>query len=187
MSRENRTQNREFGEPLKKADRFFRFFMGCQNHLYAFILVTLHNEEDAEDILQDTVVALWEQFDEFEPGRSFLAWAMGIARNKVLVFLRQTRRTRTRLSQKTYEQILQHTTLIADKMSERIKAVRECTEKLTDPDRKIVVMRYEENIQIKKIAERMGRSPNGMYRTMARIHHLLENCVRMMLDRWERA
>ena len=137
--------------------------------------------------MQDTAAALWEQFDEFEPSKSFLAWAMGIARNKALVFQRKTRRTRARLSRKTYEHILRHTTLIAGRMNERMEAVKECVEKLTEPDRRIVMMRYEQNIQIKKIAERLGRSPNGMYRTMARIHHLLENCVRMMLDRWERA
>lgn len=169
----------------RKAEQFFRFFMGCQSHLFAFLVMVVHNESNAEDLLQDTAVALWDQFDEFERDKSFLAWGLGIARNKALAFQRKTYRTRARLSQKTYEQILHHATLVSDQMGERKRALEECVEQLGQSDRRIVAMRYEQNTQIKKIAERLGRSSNGIYKTMARIHHLLEDCVRMTLARWE--
>ena len=37
---------------------------------------------DAEDILQACRLTLWKQFETFEPGTNFLAWARKIALNQ---------------------------------------------------------------------------------------------------------
>lgn len=160
-----------------KTERFFRLFTGCQNHLYALILMLVHHEEDAADLLQETAVAMWENFDSYDQERSFLAWGIGIARHKIRNFHRNTQRTRTRLRQKLYEQIAQQVTHMSDHITEQSLALKSCLQKLADTDQRLIIMRYEHGMAINKIAEKTGRSPHGIYKTMARIHNVLEKCV----------
>ena len=61
--------------------------MSSQSRIYAYILMLVHNHNDAEDLLQETASILWEKFDEYIPEKSFAAWAVGIARNKIYNFI----------------------------------------------------------------------------------------------------
>lgn len=162
-------------------ERFFRLFLGCQTRLYAFILMLVHNDADAEDLLQDVAAAMWESFDQFEPEKSFAVWGMGIARNKIRSYHRTRRRTRARLKQVTYEKIADHATQATDLMTEWDRALKKCVQRLEERDRRIVLMRYEQNIALRKIAVLTERTPGGLYKTMARIHNKLRDCVRVTL------
>lgn len=164
-------------DPSSKTESFFRLFTGCQNHLYALILMLVHHEEDAADLLQETAVAMWENFESYDQGRSFLAWGIGIARHKIRNFHRATQRTRTRLRQKLYEQIGHQVTLMSDQIAEQSQVLKTCLKKLAETDQRLIIMRYEHGMAINKIAEKTGRSPHGIYKTMARIHNVLERCV----------
>ena len=170
-------------DPAKSPDteRFFRLFLACQTQLYAFILMLVHNDADAEDLLQEVATVMWESFDKFEPEKSFAVWGMGIARNKISNYYRTRRRTRARLQQATYNKITDHATKSTDMITEWIRALKKCVQRLGEHDHKIVLMRYQQNIALRKIAELTQRTPGGLYKTMARIHNRLRDCVRLKL------
>ena len=170
---------------LSGTERFFRLFLGCQTRLYAFILMLVHNDADAEDLLQEVATAMWESFDQFEPDKSFAVWGMGIARNKISSYYRTRRRTRARLQQVTYNKIDDHATQSTDLITEWVRAIKKCVQRLGEHDRRIVLMRYEQNIALRKIAELNDRTPGGLYKTMARIHNKLRDCVRVTLAAME--
>lgn len=181
MNKKENADKDQTSDPSIRTELFFQLFVGCQNHLYALILVMVHNESDAEDILQETAAIMWEKFGEFEAGRSFLAWGVGIARNKALDFHRKTQRSRARLGHKTYEQIIQRATHAADRIADRSEALKACQKKLKESDRRIIFMRYEKNLPIKTIADRLGLSTSGLYKNMSRILNLLQQCIKMTL------
>lgn len=52
---------------------FVQLFSRDSWRLYRYILSAVLNHSDAEDILQNTSVVLWNKFDSFEPGSNFLA------------------------------------------------------------------------------------------------------------------
>lgn len=58
--------------------------------LYGVILRMCKDENDAQNLLQDTFMTIWEKSNtyDFEKGR-FYTWAYKIARNKTLNFLRK--------------------------------------------------------------------------------------------------
>lgn len=165
--------------------QFFRLFMDCDKRLYAVILMLVHNPDDAEDLFQETALVMWERFDDFQMDKSFLAWGIGIARHKYIDLQRKKRTMRTRLEQKTYELILDHAVRRADQMPERSKALQTCVRKLVDADRKLIAMRYHQNLSVKAMATQLQRSRDGLYKTMARIHRQLERCVKTTLSRLE--
>lgn len=55
-------------------DRFLRLLLKSQSSIYAFILVLVHDQNDADDIMQETVTLMWRKFSTFEPGTNFTAW-----------------------------------------------------------------------------------------------------------------
>ena len=172
---------------ITRNERFFRLFMSNQSRIYAYILMLVHNHNDAEDLLQETASILWEKFDEYIPEKSFAAWAVGIARNKIYNFIRDNSRTRIQFHEDIIDKIAAHGGNTVDKKLERVEAIKKCMAKLNEDDRRLILIRYERNITIKKLAELIGRSPAGLYKTMGRIHYMLLQCVRRVLASLETA
>src|SRR6202040_3274100 len=69
-----------------KGKVFLRLFLENERRLYAYILTLLANHADADDVLQEASLVMWDKFDEQHPPDHFLAWACRIAYFKVLDF-----------------------------------------------------------------------------------------------------
>ena len=65
---------------------FVALFLAHQARIYAFIVTLLGNRSDADDVLQETGITLFQKFSTFQPGTDFLAWACRVAKNKVMDF-----------------------------------------------------------------------------------------------------
>jgi RNA polymerase sigma factor (sigma-70 family) len=66
------------------AGDFLKLLLAHQDDLQAFLASVVRNAHDRDDVFQETVLTLWDKFPEYDPTRSFGAWARGIAVNKVL-------------------------------------------------------------------------------------------------------
>ena len=78
------------GKP--RHDEFADLLGVHHSRLLAHIRSLVLDPNDAYDVFQETAVALWQQFDQFDPQRDFGAWARGIAHHKAIDCLRQRRR-----------------------------------------------------------------------------------------------
>src|SRR5437867_761160 len=78
----------------RAAAEFAERLCGNQARLYGYIHCLVRNLSDADDLYQQTALILWKKFDEFDPQRSFFAWACGIARGEIANFLRSRGRQR---------------------------------------------------------------------------------------------
>lgn len=164
---------------------FFRLYNAIQSRLYAFLLMMVHNETDAEDLMQETSAILWEKFDEFQEGSNFKAWAFAIAKNRACLFLRQHQKSRLLFMDELYQQIPSVAEQILDHQGERITAMKECIKKLSENDREILRMRYSHNNAPRTVSQLTGRSLNGLYKSLTRIHTLLRACIMRTLRQWE--
>jgi len=81
-------RNADFVRLLKRYDR----------RLAAYVFSLVPDWNDAEDILQDTWVRLWEQFDEYRQGEDFGVWACTIARYLVMAYRKRMQRERLHFS-----------------------------------------------------------------------------------------
>ena len=63
--------------------------------LYAMALKLTHNERDAEDLVQDTMIKAYDHFDSFEDGTNCRAWLFRILTN---TFINKYRRKQRELS-----------------------------------------------------------------------------------------
>src|SRR5215468_7592228 len=92
------------GEPAKSA-RFLRLFLQNERRLYAYILTLLPNRADADDVLQDASLVMWDKFDDENPPEDFAAWGCRIAYFKVLDFGKKRQRSRIFFSQPLLERL----------------------------------------------------------------------------------
>jgi len=159
-------------------ERYLRLLMNSQRRIYAFILTLVPNRHDAEDIMQETVTVMWRKFETFEPGTNFTAWAIAIARNRIMKFFDRHRRSRIRFSDELLEAIEQQATTSLEGMSPFVSALRSCLGKLGAADRRVIRMRYHQQISTQQIADLAGASVHAIYRSLARIHQALEACIR---------
>lgn len=168
-------------EILSRNRQFFEFYGRSQYRLLSFLFMMVHNETDAEDLLQDTAATMLEKFEQYQQGTNFTAWGMMIAKNKAINFLNKNAKTRPQFRQDLYERISEIEMKESEDNSQRAAAMKKCLEKIQDADKKILQMRYEDDCSMKKIASILGRSKTGIYHTLARIHSLLNNCIKTQM------
>jgi RNA polymerase sigma-70 factor, ECF subfamily len=62
--------------------------------VFAFLVTRLRNREEAEDVLQDTWVKVWNRRESYQD-RSFSGWVFQIARTTLIDYARSAKRHRT--------------------------------------------------------------------------------------------
>ena len=149
-----------------------------QRTLYGFIYTLVPNPADAEDLLQQTSLVLWQKFDEFDLDSSFSAWACQIAHFTVLHYLRKKRRSRVvfddeliaRLAETRHDREEVH-------LSDRA-VLAECVEELSEGDRKLIKLCYAAKRNIKAAAAALDRPVASVYMSLVRVRRLLMDCIR---------
>jgi len=76
-------------ESSSQQDLFVEQFVRSQGRVYAYIVTLLPNRDDAEEVFQQTSLALWKKWQEFDPKRDFVRWACGMAHLEVCSFMRK--------------------------------------------------------------------------------------------------
>jgi RNA polymerase sigma-70 factor, ECF subfamily len=177
------TERDETREPASTAeatppgDEFVQLFTRHQRPLYLQILAQVPNPVDAEEILQETNVAIWRKCDRFQLGTNFFAWASRIATYEVLRFRQRRSRDRLLFSDRFIEQIAEETQADNEHLELRRKALLACLRKLRPQDRELLERRYAPGENGKSVAERLGRPVNSVYQSLGRIRRTLLDCI----------
>lgn len=150
-----------------------------QAALYAFLRALLPSAADAEDVLQETNIAIWESIARFESGTNFRAFAMKVAYHRAI----DHGRTRKRSSILVFNSELIERisgTLIDDAAS--LESVREsdlerCLAGLSTDDRKLIRLRYYQQRTIRDLVSVTGKSETNLQYHFGRIRGLLRACI----------
>lgn len=139
--------------------------------------------QDAEDILQETRLSLWQEFDKFQPGSDFLAWARTIARYAVRTHRKQLQRKPLVLSDEVGDLIMARIAKTPEQPDRRLAILAGCVRKLGVDALELLRRCYVERQKIKDIAAELGRSLTGTYSALSRIRRELLDCMRDGLRR----
>jgi RNA polymerase sigma-70 factor (ECF subfamily) len=174
MDTELREQRKtEFAERLREA----------QSRLFGYIHSLVRDLDDADDLFQQTTLILWNKFDDFDPARSFLSWACGVARLEVCNFLRSRGRQRLYFSDDLNLLLAEaQDEMTHDESEERRIALSGCVEKLRQRDRQLLDECYGLEGGVSEVAGRHGRSPQSVHNSLRRIRRSLFECIRRTLD-----
>ena len=79
-------------------ERFLTIFLVAQPSLRSYVQALVGPETDADDLVQEVSLTLWREYAQYDPTLSFIAWAIGIARNHVARYRRDHAIQRRRFS-----------------------------------------------------------------------------------------
>ena len=87
-------------DPSKKELAFRQLISKYKERLYWHIRKIVLNHDDADDVLQNTFIKIWNGLDSFRAESSLFTWLYRIATNESITFLNQRKRkTTTNLSE----------------------------------------------------------------------------------------
>ncbi len=157
--------------------QFFQLLMAHQKKFHAYILASLQNYNDAQDVMQETTTILWRKFSEFDPDTDFVAWGLTIAKFQILRHLKTRSRSKLCFNSDIMEAISKETSNQIGQIDDRLLALRQCRNKLNERDQTLLKWRFDENISIQQIAEKSGRTLQAIYKNFSRIQQALMNCI----------
>ena len=148
-------------------------------YLFRLAYRLLGSAADADDVLQEVSLVLWDKFDEQHPPDDFTAWGCRIAYFKVLDFYKKSQRSRVRFSQAMLEHVaetaIEHAGAL--QLDERRDALADCIAKLAPRDRDLLTRRFADGATTQSTAAQVGRSVDAVYKALAKIRQALFDCV----------
>ena len=165
-----------------RAETFLALHVQNHSRLAAFVHTLVPVWQDAEEIIQDTLVVLWRKFDEFDRGTSFFAWAARVAQFEVLNYRRKNRQRVMLLDDEILEAVASTALEHMDDMELHRSELENCLKKLPERDRELLRLRYREGGDIHAAAEAMHRTSGHVQRMLRKIRSALLRCIHMRLS-----
>ncbi len=149
----------------------------AQPAVSAFVCSVVRDFRDRDDVLQDVAVAVIESFDSYDRNLPFVAWAIGIARNQVGLYLRSRRRDRLVFDEATVDVLAVAIPEIAHEQSARLVALQDCIDLVDGRAHELLKLRYGSDLKPAAIASRVEMTANSVAKALQRVRIRLKECV----------
>ncbi len=154
-----------------------------QRMLYAFIRTMVSDGHAADDILQETNLALWKGLGGFSPDSNFGSFATKVAHRKVIDHIRREGKLGGLIfDTELAEQIAARMGDSVDSLNSRFVALESCLSKLTSGDRDLLRQRYCDMESIRKLSMFLKRSESSLQNHFAKLRKILRECISQQLD-----
>ncbi|HOF50504.1 MAG TPA: RNA polymerase sigma factor [Candidatus Colwellbacteria bacterium] len=149
------------------ASSFAKLVREHLNAVYNFAYRLTGNKDDAADISQETFLKAWKRRGNIDPEMNIRAWLFTIAKNLVIDSARKRKTVPfsdfTDQNDRSLEEMIQSDDLSPEELLVRDsdkKALRKLVFKLPLIYRETLILKYDEGMSFKEIAEILGISPN---------------------------
>ncbi len=163
--------------PDAHAIEFMRLLAAHERRLCGYVLAMVPNWNDAEDIIQQTRLRLWEQFDTYDRQKDFGTWACVIARYQVLAFRTRTARSRVRFSQDFIDRVSATFAKAATESDARLTFLEDCFKKLTEWQRNLLWRCCIADDSVRRVASQLGRKTDSIRKALLRTRRNLYRCI----------
>src|SRR5215212_6089010 len=149
--------------------QFLSLFLRSEREVFRYVAALVPNVADAEDIVQQTAIALWEKFEAYDSSQPFTPWACRFALNKTKQWIERRQRWQVLLEAGLAEELAQRRAELRPELETRLKHLEGCLSKLPDEQRSIVEGYYYRRDSMEKLAEESGRTVAAAYKALQRI------------------
>jgi RNA polymerase sigma-70 factor (ECF subfamily) len=167
-------------------EAFVQVLLQERARLLAIAVAITGDAHAAEDVFQQVVAAALQAKAAFREREHVLAWALRATRHRALNAARDRR----------FTPLPAHVLDLLEgafgdpagpPVTDHAAALPHCLENLSESARRLVRFRYEEGLSAAAISTRTGRSTDGIYHSLARIHRTLRACVELQLSRFHQS
>ncbi len=142
------------------ADTFKKVFIPYHQKLYRIAYRIVQDAANAEDIVQDTFIKLWNKRDEMESVDNTEAFAIIILRNTCLDHLRKTKNDRYT----DYDTDMTETTSLTKQieLQDEAEKIKYLINKLPDQQRQVMMMKHWDEYSDEEIEQATGLSAGNI-------------------------
>ncbi len=146
-----------------------------------FLWTAVGRAEDVEDLMQEVAVSIVDRFDSFEQGTNFKAWALTIARYKVMDFVKKKMRDRHVFDDEMLGDLAKTQLRLSDEQNPRADALIHCIGKLKPRAKQLMELRYGHEMTPQKIAQASGSTANAVAAALYRVRKAIAECIEYRL------
>jgi RNA polymerase sigma-70 factor (ECF subfamily) len=148
-----------------------------QSAISAYLTANVADMHHAEDLVQEVAQVVAEKFASYDRERSFLSWALGIARNRLLKYYRTKARDRLVLSETALDRLGNALERVEGEAEDRREALKQCLQEIQGRRRQVLELRYRQNARVTEIASKFDMSSSAVSVMLFRIRAALFGCV----------
>ena len=166
--------------PGKEEIAFNQLVLKYQERLYWHIRKIVIGHDDADDVLQNTMIKVWKSLPGFRSDSSLYTWIYRIGTNEALTFLKQKKRKAwvpwVDVEQNKSDTLVSDPWFNGDEIQLKLqKAIL----KLPEKQRIVFNMKYFDEVKYKAMAEILNTSVGAL---KASYHHAVKKIEAMLRD-----
>lgn len=169
-------------DPATAHQRFLSLFLRSEREIFRYVAALVPNIADAEDIVQQTALALWEKFDAYDPAQPFTPWACRFALNKTRQWIERHQRWKALIDGELGEELARRREELRPEFEARLRRLERCLARLPDDQRSLVEGYYYQRVEIDQLAHQSGRTVASAYKSLQRIRQSLQACITHSLE-----
>lgn len=166
--------------PGKAEQSFNQLVLKYQERLYWHIRKIVISHEDADDVLQNTLIKVWKSLPEFRSESGLFTWLYRIATNEALTLLKQKKR-------RGFAPLVDAEQRMADQLeadpffdgNEASLKLQRAILKLPEKQRIVFNMKYYDEIKYEEMSGILGTSVGAL---KASYHHAVKKLENMLGD-----
>lgn len=148
--------------------KFDEIFHTYKDKLYGYLLGLTHNEQQAEDALQNVFMRLWQNREQLNDVDNVNAYLFRMAQNDIIDASRKFVRRQRFLSEAFTDDVSANNPLKDILSAEVENKFKEAVDQLTEQQRRVFLMRREQGMSHADIARQLGISTETSESTMKR-------------------
>lgn len=153
---------------LVDIDYFLCIYERYENRLLRYIQhITTVSREQAEDILQDAFIKIWQNLRGFDPQLKLQSWIYRIVHNETISYWRKSKSFNKNIKVKLDERILQESPIIDsffEDLEEKKKQLHDILELLPISYKTVLLLKYIEGMSYQEISDVL-KIPEGTVAT----------------------
>jgi RNA polymerase sigma-70 factor (ECF subfamily) len=164
-------------------DRLLVLLLAHRGMLLGYITSIVREPHLAEDVFQNMALVVLKKGHVIKEETQFPAWARKVARLEALTALRKRKNSPELLDQSVLDLLEDHWPAGDNSPHAAGVALRQCMERLAPRARRLIELRYIENVRPADLSAKFARPINTIYVALSRTYRLLATCVKERLAR----
>jgi RNA polymerase sigma factor (sigma-70 family) len=164
---------------MQNENNIFQLVAPFKDKLYRYALKILRDSLDAEDVIQELLIKVWQRKEQFDQIENKEAWCMTVTRNLSIDKIRARKQSSQDISE--YHFIADHgaTPDVQTEDKESLKIVMDVLNSLPENQKEIIHLRDIEGYTYKEISELIGLSEDqvkvNLFRARQKLKEKLKN------------
>ncbi len=161
----------------QKAEQLAVLWTANQPEVAAFLASVLHDRDVVDELLQLVAVKVVRNFDRYDSSRSFIAWAIGIAKNEVLAWRRKQATDRHRFGEALVDRIADLFEQFDEESRPERAALEKCLQESEGRGREAIELYYAGELKTADVAKEMSMAPGALRMLLCRTRESLRRCI----------